>query len=216
MSKRNGPWVRISKLCFAGLAAITPLVGTVWLLYIIFKILLRVGEGLVGFVWNAVAKLSGNEVSQPDFVGIEFIHFLLPIGILLGLGVILISPAGVRVQKSMEKVALKLPLIGFIYKSLDQFVEAIRGLGRERQFKSVVYVEYPSSGCRLLGFVTGEYHDRSRESGVTSVFVPTSPNPLTGFMILIDNEKIQPCDMTVEEASKMVLSAGLVTPKKDG
>ena len=76
----------------------------------------------------------------------------------------------------------------------------------------MAYVEYPSPGCKLLGFVTGNYHDIQSGEDVTTVFVPTSPNPMTGFTIIVEDDKVEDSSMTLEEASKMVLSAGLVAP----
>ena len=64
----------------------------------------------------------------------------------------------------------------------------------------------------MLGFVTGNYHDAQTGKDVTTVFIPTSPNPMTGFVIIIDDERVHDSDMTLEEASKMILSAGLVAP----
>lgn len=210
--KNNRPWIRLSKLILAGAAALGPLVGTIWLLYIIYKLLLKMGESLVGFLWRFVLKLSNHVPDPPEFPGIGLLHFLLPLLILLGAGFLLANPAGKKVLKVIAAVVTRLPLVGFIYKALDQFFGAVEGLKGERKFKSVVFVEYPSPGCRLIGFVTGAFQENSECEGLTSVFVPTSPNPLTGFLILIENEKIQPSEMTVEEASKMVLSAGLVNP----
>ena len=109
-----------------------------------------------------------------------------------------------------------MPRIGeqiVIYAALKQFVDALRNLGGPRKFKGVAYVEYPSPGCRLLGFVTGNFHDPQTGKDVTSIFVPTSPNPMTGFIIIADDDKVFDSEMTLEEASKMILSAGLVSPE---
>ncbi|MFD2159548.1 DUF502 domain-containing protein [Rubritalea tangerina] len=211
---KNSPWVRISKRILAGAAAVGPMVGTLWLLYVIYKLLLRIGDSMVSFIWNMLQRFSGVEAAVPSFPGIGLLHFLLPLFLLFAAGVVLKRSGGRRTLRGLESVLKRLPLVGLIYTSLVQFVDAIQGLGGERKFKSVVYVEYPSPGCRLIGFVTGEFQENEECEGVTSVFVPTSPNPLTGFLILIDNDKIQPCEMSVEQASKMVLSAGLVTPEK--
>jgi uncharacterized membrane protein len=91
-------------------------------------------------------------------------------------------------------------------------VDAVKNLCGERKKKSVAYIEYPSPGCRLLGFVTGNYYDAQIGKNVTTVFIPTSPNPMTGFTIIIDDDKVEDSSMSLEEASKMILSAGLVAP----
>ncbi|MFT5883084.1 MAG: putative membrane protein [Crocinitomicaceae bacterium] len=212
--RKKSPWIRLSKLILAGAAAIGPMVGSIWLLYIIYKLLLKMGNSMVNFMWRFVLHLGDHPSEPPQFPGVGFLHFLLPLLILLGAGVFLANPIGKKMLRAVEAVVTRLPFVGFIYKSLGQLVGAIKGLEGERKFKSVVFVEYPSPGCRMIGFVTGEFQEHPECEGLTSVFVPTSPNPLTGFLVLIENDKIQPSNMTVEEASKMVLSAGLVTPGK--
>lgn len=106
----------------------------------------------------------------------------------------------------------RVPILGFFYSSLKQFVDALKNLGGNRKFKGVAYVEYPSPGCRLIGFVTGNYYDPETDRNVTSVFIPTSPNPMTGFVIIMDDDKVFNSNMTLEEAGKLVISAGLVAP----
>jgi uncharacterized membrane protein len=106
----------------------------------------------------------------------------------------------------------RVPYLGYIYSALKQFVDALRDLGGERKFKGVAYVEYPSPGCRLLGLITGNYHDPQTGKDVTTVLIPTSPSPLTGFVIIIDDDKVVKSDMSLEEATKMIVSAGLVAP----
>lgn len=68
----------------------------------------------------------------------------------------------------------------------------------------------------MLGFVTANYHDVQTGKDVTAVFMPTSPNPLTGFVVIVDDEKVTKCNMTLEEASKLIISAGLVSPMTVG
>ena len=99
------------------------------------------------------------------------------------------------------------------YSTIKQFVDAVRNLGGPQKFKGVAYVEYPSPGCRLIGFITGNFVDPQTGRGTTSIFIPTSPNPMTGFVVLMDDEKVFASDMTLEEAGKMILSAGLVAPE---
>ena len=75
-------------------------------------------------------------------------------------------------------------------------------------------MEYPSPGCRLLGFVTGSFLDAKTGKVVTSVFIPTSPNPMTGFVVVVDEDRLEVSQLSVEEATKLLLSAGLVAPDR--
>ncbi|MGJ8671428.1 DUF502 domain-containing protein [Rubritalea sp.] len=207
------PWLRVSKLTLTGVATVVPLAGTIWLIFIIIRMLIRGGQSMFDFVLRNFARITGWEIESFGFLGIKLLYFILPLALFFGVGLFVVSPIGRHLVKVIEAVVSRIPLIGFVYNALRQFVTAIQELGAERQFKSVVYVEYPSPGCKLLAFVTGNFFDKQQGKDVTSVFIPTSPNPLTGFMVLIEDEKVIPCDMSVEEATKMVLSAGLVTPR---
>jgi uncharacterized membrane protein len=212
---------------FAGLATVIPVVGTVWLIYLIFKVLLAVGEWIIGIVLSVLNYFrgirydeAGEVVDKPmglepwvfEFPGDEFAWFFIPVTLLFLMGFAIMNRPGRAVVNWVDGAITRIPILGFIYATLKQFVDALRNLGGPRKFKGVAYVEYPSPGCRLLGFITGNYHDPDTGKNVTSVFLPTSPNPMTGFIVVVDDEKLMECHMTLEEASKMILSAGLVSP----
>ena len=207
-------------LLLTGLAAVVPIVGTIWLLILIYKILLKFGEIIIdklmivlnGLRWQMHDGPKAFEVWSFEFIGSNFVRFLIPVLLLLSVGSAVANRPGRKVLRWLNGVMQRIPYLGFIYSALKQFVDAVKNLGGERKFKSVAYVEYPSPGCRMIGFVTGNYHDAQAGKDVTTVFIPTSPNPMTGFIIVIDDEKVQNSDMTLEEASKMILSAGLVAP----
>ncbi|GAA5495469.1 hypothetical protein Rhal01_01644 [Rubritalea halochordaticola] len=200
----------------AGLAALVPFIGTIWLLVIVYRIMLKAGDlmilGVMKFVSLLIGQPKAYETWHVDFYGSNLLRFLLPIILTALVGIAVLNKPGKRVLHWMNELVQKIPVIGFIYSALVQFVDAVRGLGDDRKFKSVVYIEYPSPGCRLIGFVTGNFHDEQKGNDVTSVFIPTSPNPMTGFMLIVDDDKVIPCDMSIERATKMILSAGLVTP----
>ncbi|NNC89307.1 MAG: DUF502 domain-containing protein [Akkermansiaceae bacterium] len=225
----------------AGLAAVIPIVGTVWVLYLVYKILFRVGEKIIYWIFRLLNVLRGVEpgavvaegpegrpvVVGPDgeplanqthpwtfeFFGDDVVWFLIPVMLLLLAGFAVTNRPGRAVLNWVDRAITRVPILGFVYAALKQFVDALRNLGGPRKFKGVAYIEYPSEGCRLLGFVTGNFHDPQAGKDVTSVFIPTSPNPMTGFIIIVDDDKVFDSEMSLEEASKMILSAGLVSPE---
>ena len=213
---------RALSVFFAGLATVIPIVGTVWLLYIIFKVLLVVGEKIIEWIlrlFNFLRGAGGEPGSQDHveswtftFSGDEFAWFFIPVTLLFLMGFAVTHRPGRAVVNWVDGAITRVPILGFIYATLKQFVDALRNLGGPRKFKGVAYVEYPSPGCRLLGFITGNYRDPQTGKDVTTVFLPTSPNPMTGFVVVVDDDKLINCEMTLEEASKMILSAGLVSP----
>lgn len=211
---------KVMGLLLTGLAAILPVMGTVWLLVLIYKVLLKVGDVIIsriimilnGFRWYLRDRAMSFQEWDFDFMGSDFVRFLIPVFLLLLIGCSVASKPGQRLLHWMDQAMQRIPYLGYIYSALKQFVDAVKDLGGERKFQSVAYVEYPSPGCRMLGFVTGHYYDSQMGCDVTTVFIPTSPNPMTGFVIIVDDGKVEHSEMSLEEATKMILSAGLVAP----
>lgn len=210
----------MSGVTLAGLAAVLPLIGSIWLVVFVYGILVAVGDKMLLWFLKSCALLMGEPKAyldwQIDFFGANLLRLLLPLTLLFVVGLVLLARPSKRVVSKLGSLCTKFPLVGTVYAGLEQFVDALREIGRDHKFKSVVYVEYPSKGYRLLGFVTGNYSDTDSGEDVTSVFIPTSPNPMTGFLVIVDDAQVVRSNMTVEQASKMVLSAGLVTPGHPG
>ena len=206
---------KVMGLLLTGFAAVIPIVGTIWLMVVIYKVLMRVGDEMIKFALKMLNLLrSGEDLVTEDFAfyGSNFVRFLIPVMLLLLIGFGVANRPGRKFLHWLDHAMQHVPYLGFIYSALKQFVDAVKNLGGESKFKSVAYIEYPSPGCRLLGFVTGNYYDAQIGKNVTTVFIPTSPNPMTGFTIIIDDDKVEDSSMSLEEASKMILSAGLVAP----
>ncbi|MFC7335584.1 DUF502 domain-containing protein [Haloferula chungangensis] len=194
-----------------------PVMLTVWLLVILYRILRNAGDNIIDGLFRILNSLRGVKSTSPEawafeFPGANLIQALLPVLIVFGVGFAVTNRPGRRALAWVERRIDRLPILGFVYSSIRQLVDALKGLGGERKFKGVAYIEYPSPGCRLLGFVTANYFDAQTSKNVTAVFMPTSPNPLTGFVVIVDDEKVTKCDMSLEEASKLIISAGLVSP----
>lgn len=223
---------RIFSLLLAGLATVIPIVGTVFLLSWIYKALLAVGSALIygivrGMDWFRGVKYQENSIGQ--LVRIDetetegwiqnldtlpqVIWFLVPIVLLGCVGVAVTNRPGQAVVNWVDGALTRVPFMGFLYSTIKQGVDAFRDMGGTRKFKGVAWVEYPSPGCRLLGFVTGTFSDAKTGKEMTSVFIPTSPNPMTGFVVVVDEDRLEMSQLTVEEATKLLLSAGLVAPE---
>ncbi len=208
---------RILSTFLAGLAAVIPILGIVVILVFIYRLLRQIGEKMIDAVFKALNFLRGSAgIDSPwsfSFPGDEFVWMLIPVLLVYSVGFLAKGAQGRKLLNLFHQSMLRIPIIGFIYSALKQFVDSVRNLGGPRKFKSVAYIEYPSPGCRLLGFVTANFHDRQVGKDVTSVFIPTSPNPMTGFVVIVEDEKVFNSDLTLEEAGKLILSAGLVSPE---
>ena len=114
-----------------------------------------------------------------------------------------------------EKVFLKIPMLGRIYSTVKEILSAFLGQGKTI-FKNVVLIEYPRKGVYSIGFITGEAKGEVQAQTkelVYNVFVPTTPNPTSGLFLLVPENEIKFLKMTVEEAMKLVISGGAVSPK---
>ena len=144
----------------------------------------------------------------------------------LALAMALVSLAGLltryyvgkRLIAWMDATMLRVPLINKIYSVIKQVNEAFTS-GQKDSFKTVVLVEFPRAGIYSLGFITAEQHAevqaRTRER-IVGVFIPTTPNPTSGFLILIPEDKVTKLDMSVAEGLKYIVSLGSIAPEWGG
>lgn len=123
---------------------------------------------------------------------------------------------GRRLIKLGETILSKLPIVNIIYNSVKQFMEAIF-LRRKSSFTQVVLIEYPRKGIYSVGFVTGNSKNRIQDAtneDLINIFVPTTPNPTSGMLILISKNSIIPLNISIEEGLKFVISGGIISPKE--
>lgn len=184
----------------SGLVVLIPLVVTVAVIRFLFGftsgILLPVIDPAVGDwppLWRAVLSLS---------------VLLLAIYIL---GEIAHHVVGRRILGVGEAIVMRVPLVKVVYSASKQVVAAFQGRGT-RAFQSVVFIEFPRPGMRAIGFVTSTTR---REDGLlwSTVFIPTTPNPTTGFLQLVKEDELIRTSYTVEDGIKMVMSLGVLLPR---
>ena len=115
-----------------------------------------------------------------------------------------------------DKLLNHIPLFRSIYQPTKQVVDSLFS-DKSRNFRGVVLVEFPRKGVYTLGFVTGDTQGeagKKTQDRCINVFVPTTPNPTSGYYIMIPDREVIHMDMTVEEAIKIIISSGLVVPQK--
>lgn len=206
------------------MATVIPVLATGWIVVLVFRLLHKIGLAIINGALKVIntfrGATSGADPAKGEkeawtldgFPGDDFLWLLIPLALLFLVGIAVTNRPGKKISSWIDDTIVRIPLLGFIYATIKQGVDAVRNLGGPQKFKGVAYVEYPSPGCRLIGFITGNYSDPQTGKETTSIFIPTSPNPMTGFVVLMDDDKVFESDMTVEEAGKMILSAGLVGP----
>jgi len=142
------------------------------------------------------------------------------VGIILSLlllfltGVLVKNLFGGQMVAGLESLVRRIPVIGAVYGGAKTFSETVL-TDKGKSFKQVVMVEFPRKGVFSIGFITSHELEEAQAKTaqvVTCVFVPTTPNPTTGFIILVPKEDVVYMDMTVDEAFKMLLTLGVVVP----
>jgi uncharacterized membrane protein len=144
-------------------------------------------------------------------VGMLFTFFVIIV-----LGVIARHFFGTEFQRAWERLLSQVPVARSIYAGVKQLLEAIFSGQQGQRFNRVVMIEYPRKDVFALAFVTGEASgelQRKTGSRMINCFLPTTPNPTSGFYLLVPEEDIINLDLSVEDAFKIVMSAGLVTPE---
>ena len=118
------------------------------------------------------------------------------------------------VVRTGERILNRMPVVRSVYSAIKQIFETILAQ-QSNAFREAVLIEYPRRGIWAIGFITGttkgEVQSLTLEETV-NIFLPTTPNPTSGFLLFVPREEVVPLDMSVEEAVKMVISGGIVTP----
>ena len=144
-------------------------------------------------------------------IGLLFVFILLTFIGFLTAGLI-----GKFIIKLGERVIARLPIIRSVYGALKQIFESVLA-SSSKSFREVVLIEYPRKRVWAIGFITGdtkgEVQNATKENMV-NVFLPTTPNPTSGFLLFVPRKDVIILDMNVEEGIKMVISGGIVTPKQ--
>ncbi len=190
-------WLQHTRGVFlAGILAAVPLVVT----YLVFRWLFLEVDGIFQ---PAIILLIGRSLPGVGLVGVVLLVYLL--------GLIMANVVGRRLIRGVDAMMSRTPVIQYVYTAARQVVNALRSL-KQVPFKQVVIVEFPKVGMYSLGFVTSKPIDFRGQMKVP-VFIPHTPNPMTGFLVLLAAEDILDTDLTIDDAMRMVLSGGLLSPQ---
>jgi uncharacterized membrane protein len=182
------------KYFITGLLVIIP----IWATYYVLTALLSVIDGMLGDLPRYFLGLK-----FPGLGIITLVLFILTIGMLSA------NYLGTRLVRYSDHLMQKVPLVRGVYTTIKQIMATF---SVKHNFHGVALVEYPRKGCYSVGFMTGEV--KGEFIGLTgtfkTVFVPTTPNPTAGFLLILPDAEITELDMTVEQGMKFIVSLGLV------
>jgi len=206
-TRKPGLFARLRASFLTGIVVIAPVTLTIWLIW-----------SLIGWVDGFVLPLVPSRFNPEQYIGINLrgvgVIFLLLFTIMVGwIAKGLIGRSLIRFAESLVE---RMPVIRSIYSGVKQIAETIFAQS-ERNFEKACLIQYPRKGIWAIGFISttarGEVAYKAETMGpLISIFVPTTPNPTSGFLLFFPKEDVIELDMSIEDAAKLVISAGLVYP----
>ncbi|CUH41699.1 DUF502 domain-containing protein [Ruegeria atlantica] len=207
--RRPGLFSRLRASFLTGIVVIAPVWLTIWLIW-----------SVVGWIDSAVLPIIPQRFQPQEYVGIN----LRGVGVVIFLiftvlvGWIAKGILGRSLIQIAESLVSRMPVVRSVYSGIKQISETVFAQ-TERSFEKACLIQYPRRGIWAIGFVStaakGEVSERAETGGeLLGVFVPTTPNPTSGFLLFFPAEDVILLDMTIEDAAKLVISAGLVYPNE--
>ena len=199
--KKRNIFIKFRNYFITGVVVLIPIGITIYLTLFIVKVSSRI----------LPKELNPNHYLPYDIPGVEII---ISIFLITFIGWLSLSFIGKRLLKLFEDVLKRIPILRTIYSAITQMTETFTK--SEGNAKNVVLVEYPRKGSWAVGFATKEnttgISDKIKQN-LVNVFIPTTPNPTSGFLLMFPKEEVIYLDITFEQASKFIVSAGTSDPK---
>ena len=171
---------------------------------------------LTKFFISISSKLIPNEINPNSYLpfSIPGLEILLSVIFITIIGGLSLSFIGRKILQLVNDLFKKIPILRTIYSAIGQMTETFAPKAKSK--KSVVLIEYPRKGSWAVGFVTKENKgeiSKKTNKNLVNVFVPTTPNPTSGFLLMFPKDEVIYLNMSFEEASKFIVSAGTSNPK---
>ena len=192
----------------AGLLVTIPIAFTFFILNFLFK---KLDNGLSPYFTKLLIFL-GASISES--FRLPGVGVFMTVVIIFFVGLLTTNIFGKKLVQIGEKILTKIPIVRSIYTGTKQVVTTVLDADIET-FKEVVLIEFPRTGLHALGFITCENKGEIQQkisTDVVNVFVPTTPNPTSGFLVFASRNQIIPLSMSIEEGLKFAISGGIVAP----
>lgn len=208
-ARHTGFLGRLRNYFLAGILVTAPIAITVW-----------VTSELVSFVDSAVMPYVPARWNPETYLPFSLpgLGVVLVVVVLIVIGFLTAGLLGRTLVATGERVLDRMPVIRGVYATVKQIFETVLK-EQSHAFREVILFEYPRKSCWSIGFITGPAESGIQEltpDDTVSIFMPTTPNPTTGFLLFLPRRETVPMKMTVEEGIKMVISGGIVTPPDRG
>ena len=200
--KKKSLTLKLRNYFFTGIDVLIPIGFTLYLT----KILINLSSKLIP------EEINPNTYLHFEIPGLEIFLTIIFITIIGGLS---LSFLGRKFLQIIDDLFKRIPILRTIYSAIGQMTETFTQKNDNKNKKSVVLIEYPKKGTWAVGFATKENKGKIKNKlnrDLVNVFVPTTPNPTSGFLLMYPKEDLIYLDMTFEEASKFIVSAGTSNP----
>ncbi|NJK90423.1 MAG: DUF502 domain-containing protein [Blastochloris sp.] len=211
--KESAPLIWLRNKFLTGLFVVIPLFATFWILKFLYKVMSGFAERLVKTLVEVYRPLIPNFLIVDGTI--PFAALFITLATVIAVGLLATNVFGRKIVEWIESALHRVPLVNLIYPVAKQVVESLKELGNaqtEESRKPVVFLRYPGTLGYFIGFQTGRFKSAEGKRMVT-VFLPTAPNPITGFVLAFEETDVVNSDIKYEDAWKMIVSGGLVTPK---
>ncbi|NBC31372.1 MAG: DUF502 domain-containing protein [Alphaproteobacteria bacterium] len=198
-----GLFGRLRAYFFAGILVTAPLFITIYLAWL-----------FITFIDDQVAGLVPDTFHPYLPFGVPGVGVLLVFAAMVFIGWFAAGFVGRILVQAQDRLLTRTPVVRNVYSALKQILETVMA-HKSSAFREVVLLEYPRRGMWAIGFITGTTQGEVQhltEDEVVNIFLPTTPNPTSGFLLFVPRNDLVVLDMTVEEGIKMVVSGGIVTP----
>lgn len=196
----------LRKYLIAGLLVWLPLIVTIFIIQFLLNLLDKTAQWLP-------------DTLQPEQlfgINIPYFSVVIALAVLLLTGMLAANLFGRRLLEIWEYLLARIPLVNTVYSSTKQVAKTLLE-SDSRSFRQVVVIEYPRRGICSLGFQTGRAlygADRITKDPLVTVFVPTTPNPTSGFIVMVPEKDVYKLDISVEDAFKYIISLGVIVPDR--
>jgi uncharacterized membrane protein len=242
LAEGNSIWKGIRSIFFKGLATLLPTILTIYLFLVVFNFVrykvsdpinVFAGRQLYATEWGRNYLYDKFEVPfqgkdgtplKGDVLTAElkaklpwWPGFVIAFLVVMAAGFFIASWVGRRMWRGGERLLTRIPMVKVIYPYAKQVTDFVFGDKKKPSYSSVVAVEYPRPGLWAVGFVTGEglLNIKKRVGRkMLNVFVPCSPAPMSGFTVIIPEDEVVPVNMSVDEAMRFIVSAGVIVPEQ--
>jgi uncharacterized membrane protein len=193
----------------AGLLVVIPLATTIWLT-------ITIASWVINFLTRIPKQINPYDNLHPILVNLLnlVVGLTVPLLCILLIGLMARNIAGRWLLDFGERILQAIPLAGSVYKTLKQLLETLLK-DSNGKFRRVILVEYPRQGIWAIAFVTGTMSSEIQSQmtrPMLSVFIPTTPNPTTGWYAIVPEDEVVNLSMSIEDAFKVVISGGIVSP----